>query len=347
MCRVEAWFCNNMARLPRHKATFIALFCGVALLFGVSNARAVLVISGDGNQDGDSLSDVDGPGSIAAPGWYNVGLSSNHGSTVIYLGNNWVLGARHATHTSASGGVYINGNYHTMIDSSKVFLTNPSDNSPADLVLFQLVPDANPLPPAITADYLSSTTPSGRQIMIGNGRNIGTAHSWDVNQMTDPWTWTEASPGDAAGFDINLDVQGIRWGENMVQDTGLPIIDTGTGYFVEGGYTTRFDDLAGTYTGTAGLANEAQASNGDSGGAVFSWDGTKWQLAGMIVGINNPLNGQPANTVLYGDETLMIDLSVYRDQILAVIVPEPGSLSLAAAAAAATLGLGYRRRRCR
>ena len=75
------------------------------------------------------------PAALPPPAGTTWACSSNQASTVIYLGNNWVLGARHATHTSASGGVYINGNYHTMIDSSKVFLTNPSDNSPADLVL--------------------------------------------------------------------------------------------------------------------------------------------------------------------------------------------------------------------
>jgi hypothetical protein len=333
-----------MPQMHWHKATLRVFVLGVALLASISSAKAVLVASGNGNLDAASLDAAGGPGSIAAPGWFNVGISSAQTSTVIYLGNNWVLGARHATHTSAEGGVYINGNYHTMIDSSKVFLTN-SDNSDADLVLFRLEPSANPLPPAITPDYFSSTTPSGRQIMIGYGRDIGAAHSWDVDQSESPWVWTEASPGDEAGFDVDFSQQRIRWGENMVDSTGLPIIETGSGLFVEGGYTTQFDDLAGFYTGTAGLPSEAQASNGDSGGAVFSWDGTKWQLAGMMVTVSSPRSGQPANTAIYGDQTLIADLSVYREQILAVIVPEPGSLSLAGVAIMSVLALAWRRRR--
>ena len=61
---------------------------------------------------------------------------------------------------------------------------------------------------------------------------------------------------------------------------------------------------------------EAQASEGDSGGAVFSKETGSWELAGLmfiVAGIPGdpdvPGSGQQPNTALYTNLTGIIDLS--------------------------------------
>ena len=70
--------------------------------------------------------------------------------------------------------------------------------------------------------------------------------------------------------------------------------------------------------------HEGIATTGDSGGAVFYDNGSQWELAGILFAISL-LGGQPPSTSIYGNVTHMVDLAVYRDEILDVIaLPEPG-----------------------
>ena len=71
---------------------------------------------------------------------------------------------------------------------------------------------------------------------------------------------------------------------------------------------------------------EAQAAYGDSGGAAFvKRDGT-WELAGIMYARTEFVD-QPSDTAVFGNETVLVDISFYRDQILAVISPEIPLLS--------------------
>jgi hypothetical protein len=73
----------------------------------------------------------------------------------------------------------------------------------------------------------------------------------------------------------------------------------------------------------AGSPHEAAAVVGDSGGAVFAKNGATWELAGTMV-LRLMYTGQPANTILYGNKTIAIDLSDYKQDILAIThLPEP------------------------
>jgi hypothetical protein len=49
---------------------------------------------------------------------------------------------------------------------------------------------------------------------------------------------------------------------------------------------------------------------------VFSYVNGKWVLSGLMLAVSGTLSGQPANTALYGNITLMADLYAYRTQIL-------------------------------
>ncbi len=336
-----------------------AMLCLACVLAGLAlratPVLAVIIQSGNGNQDGASLTHADGPGDPTQPGFINVGRTVSGGpSSVTYLANGWLLTASHAFINSTTP-VILNGNSYTVDDSSITTLLN-SDNSLSDLKLVRLTTD--PGLPAITPNLISSTTPSGRQIMIGDGYQRGDPTFWTVDKSQSTWVWTEQTappvpgPNDYAGF-ITLTDHSIRWGENMVHQTGLferTYTDGNNNPHYVHGYSTQFDDLQ--YTGVAGLPDEAQLSNGDSGGAVFTKVNGQWELGGIMVA-QDAFSGQPPipapgnpyyPDTVYGNQALIIDLSYYRDEILSIIVPEPSGFALAAAAALA-LAAGVRRRR--
>jgi len=119
---------------------------------------------------------------------------------------------------------------------------------------------------------------------------------------------------------INFRARTIRWGENKVAANGQVIsFNPGTPSQVDVfSFTTSFD--------LDGKTHEAQGINGDSGGAVFVDDGGTWTIAGVMLSIGTYEN-QPSLTAVFGNQTAMADLSVYRSEILSVI-PEPGSAML-------------------
>ena len=72
------------------------------------------------------------------------------------------------------------------------------------------------------------------------------------------------------------------------------------------------------FSGGQATKHEAQVAVGDSGGGAFIKRGDTWELAGVLFAADrNP--EQPKRTSIQGNLTLIADLSVYRDQILAVI----------------------------
>jgi hypothetical protein len=99
----------------------------------------------------------------------------------------------------------------------------------------------------------------------------------------------------------------IRWGTNRV--AGTDFIGTWTFY-------TTFTKIS-----QGGTTHEAQAADFDSGGAVFIKNGSDWELAGLMVAIG-VYGGQPDETALYGNETHAGDLSIYRDQLIAITRPK-------------------------
>jgi MYXO-CTERM domain-containing protein len=88
------------------------------------------------------------------------------------------------------------------------------------------------------------------------------------------------------------------------------------------------------------LPDEAQGAPGDSGGGVFYHNGQNWELAGIMLAVGQ-LNGQPAETAVFGNQTFIADVATYRNEIVS-IVPEPSTAMLAALGVVA---LASRRRR--
>jgi hypothetical protein len=176
-------------------------------------------------------------------------------------------------------------------------------------------------------------------MMIGAGRQQEASPTfWQVtvNAGPDNDVWTElAYPNpniNAAGFKTTS-TRVPRWGENNVSDAS-EFINYGAGNVQM--YVTTFNGGARTH--------EAQAVNGDSGGAVFLNDGGNWYLSGMMLTVSI-FENQPSGTytAVLGNETYSADLSYYSDEILTITgIPETASSSLAILSIA---GICLKRRR--
>ena len=226
----------------------------------------------------------DGTGNVTAPpddpGWANLG--TRVGATVVYIGHRWVLTANHV----GVGDVVVEGQTYSPVPGSKVRFQNP-DASQADLMVFKIFGDPGlprldiPNFPPVVGDSL---------IAIGNGLNRGSATTF---MGLGGYNW---GTGNA-----------VRWGTNIVSETDILV---GTTYSFAATFTDPLDPSA--------TADEAAAANGDSGGGAFIKVGGDWYLAGTIFAISQ-YEDQPSTTSIYDNKFYAVDLSFYRDDILAVI----------------------------
>ena len=263
--------------------------------------------------------------------WNNVGIID--GSTGVYLGNRWVLTARHIRHpapiTFPDRGTF-------QADPSSVFyIKNPTGSGLTqftDLVIYQLAEDPG-LPPL----RIASETPSAGTVvtMIGNGRDRAADPTyWDVVK-SGKWVWTETMPpGDYSGF-TTLRSKALRWGTNLIEDDEPfrserddDITTTVRNTTVAGDYDiisliTEFDGTDGNSNssirgpgGTAWLDAESQAVFNDSGGSVFYQKDGLWELAGIIVAVED-FKDQPdvRFNSIFGNLTFAADLPTYLEQI--------------------------------
>jgi hypothetical protein len=307
--------------LDRARAGLAALLL-VAVVTRADPASAVLIQTASGTDNTTAPPDD--------PGFANVGYTTSGYGTGIYLGGGWVLTAGHV---GGDGIVLASGTYLQASGSNTSFtLVNgePGKSTYTDLFMFKLATEPAGLP---TIPILSSMPTVGAAVtMIGGGRDRGAFTEWLVDESTTPWTWTvTGSGGDYAGYGT-LGTRAIRWGTNTISAAGFWVNE---GNDVKS-LATQFDALPGS--------TEAQAVLNDSGGAVFAKVDGQWQLAGIIYSVEG-FSGQPNPifTAVFGNETLLADLSFYRPQIVAV-VPEPPA-GLLAAGAAGWIAAARRRRR--
>jgi autotransporter-associated beta strand protein len=312
-----------MRTLRTYSATMIVATSAIVVYLKNSPVFAVLIVGGDSNTT-EPADD---------PGFANVGLSCTGGASVTYLGNGWCLTANHVTigtFNSAYPNVTINGTQY------QVTQVVSSPFNPADLKMFQINGD-----PGLAPLTIAATTPAaGAQVtMIGSGFGAASQLYWNVTVPSgwsgaNPGTWTSTSAGgnvtqipsniywsnagmipgtyQASGFGFNGG-HSIRWGQNLI--TKSDQTDGATRMF----YTT-FNDPSYS-NGQASLSSEAQAVNGDSGGGVFYKDPVAgWQLAGIMYA-RGIYPGQPSDTAVFGNISLIADLSWYRSTILGIGTP--------------------------
>ncbi|MDP9290943.1 MAG: PEP-CTERM sorting domain-containing protein [Verrucomicrobiota bacterium] len=281
-------------------------FAGISAILLFFAATAFAVV--DANSTTNTSDPNDG-----SP-WANVG--SVNGASGEYLGNGWVLTAYHV----GAGTITFDSGAFAW-DGQQIRLTN-ADNTRTDLLLFHLT-----IAPNLAALSLSSSTPTAGSIvdMEGYGRIRG----------SDEKTYSTAS-GTYMGFDWSA-AGAKSWGTNTIDSGGVTTINQGFGPV----HVFSMD-----FSKTPQTLNEGEGALGDSGGAVFSFNGTTLELAGMMDAIGTFPN-QPANTAVYGNETYAADITYYRNQIATVTgIPEPSTIWMLALGSTA-LGLAARSKRRR
>jgi hypothetical protein len=258
-----------------------------------SPARGVVIASGS-----------DAPNLIVPgndPGWNNVGRVA--GASGVYLGNRWVITANHVS----QGALRLSdGRVFEASVGSSVRLSNSGTPTPfgsPDLRIFRLAED-----PGLPALEVAETAPAPGQrvMMIGAGVDrkpelLG----WQAFATDTGLEWSEVPLPAASflGYSLLTSSQ-MRWGANFVAT------ESSFGSDQTFSFTTRFD--------RPGLPFEAQAALGDSGGGVFHETDDGWQLVGIMTSTQS-LGSQPANTAVFGDQTIIADLSVYGEQIMTAL----------------------------
>jgi hypothetical protein len=227
-----------------------------------------------------------------------VGVGTNNLSGV-YLGNRWVLTADHVGEV----GFKFAGVTYQALPGSRVRLQKPAGTQ-ADLAMVRIV-GIPPLPPL----ELSSASPKPDDVvtMIGNGWNREpTLTCWNASfvEIACP---PPGPPAAFTGYQRLGSNRAVRWGVNEITATGLDV--------TIGSRTTRAFEVV---FDTPGIADEAQSVSGDSGGAAFLEREGTWELVGIQFAMA-VFEGQPTNTAVFGDLSLMADIYHYRDEIDAIL----------------------------
>ena len=123
--------------------------------------------------------------------------------------------------------------------------------------------------PVFAPLYTGSSENTLDMVMFGRGLGRGDElHAPSANDFNDLRGWTWGSN------------QTLRWGTNQFDTalTGFPVVGSAL--------AADFDRLGG--------ASEATVASGDSGGATFVRNGSRWELAGVIYGVQSSVRTTPA-----------------------------------------------------
>jgi autotransporter-associated beta strand protein len=268
------------------------IFCLVGFLTLVAAPLPAVVIRG-----GDASTNINAPADD--PGWNNVGQTAN-GLSCVYLGNGWVLTAAHCRVGDSSEKATFNGFTSNLVGTS-IRLHEVDNSNPVDLSLYQI----GALPPGLTSLSISSETPiDGTTVTaMGFGKDRLGETFWNSS-------WQEGvSPAVYRGFNW-ASTRTKRWGENQISSSGYTI---NAGYGNNYAIQTIFDQTGGSGD------NEFMVTEGDSGGSLFAKKNDEvWQLAGILEA-RSTFSGQPSSSAVYGNSSYAVDLSYYRDQIVAAV----------------------------
>jgi hypothetical protein len=228
----------------------------------------------------------------------------------VYLGNGYVL-------TSAHVGCYplqiFDGSYYRP-DYKSWKVLELENGTQSDLAIFRVeAPDGESELAKLAPIEIADQSPQAADavLMMGTG----------LQQQSAPAAMSSNGRILAVlGYHIDRR-RATRGGLNRIEEVRTLPIKTGDRETYC--FTTKFD--RGIF--------EAQASDGDSGGATFAYDSNaeRWRLAGCIIAVS-----QKDGFVPFGSQTFLADLSRYRNQISRILagaphLHQPGDLVLASA----------------
>ncbi len=295
---------------------WLAASAGLVYLLCALPAHAVVVAGANGGGSNNTTQeDLEVSLAIANGDFFqNVFRYSN--ASGVYLGyavtesglRAYALTATHITPEASTvviGGVTYNVLSQVQIDNSDVSLLTLSQE-------FDIMPSI----PALT---LSSSTPAiGTQVVM-----IGYGTDRVQPSTTNPSTSDAVSlPGGGTGYTTTGTTSSKHWGTN----TTVSISGSATTTAAFSGTTV----LAATIfnqpnSGQWTTSNEAQAVVGDSGGGVFSYDGT-------LLGLMSTVSGTNPYLAPFGQATYFSDISIYKESIEQEIghelIPEPSTYVL-------------------
>lgn len=305
-------------------ALLIAGMCG--------SAQAIMVGATPNVIPSTSTAPVDDPGfaNSVKIGNFTNGVCMSSCFNATYLGDGWVLTARHVGDFYSVKFDHIATPF-TMIPNQGYFVTNPAGQGLTeftDLRLYRIKGDAANLDPNVAKVTIGSQPLplNGQVTFISNGVTRAAAEShYSVNSATNPPTWTKvADRSTYNGYEASG--AGKIWGTNHIADDNVVLNETDADLnatlTVNGRnvitYLTVFDESSSN-------PFEAQAVGGDSGSSVFYKRGGQWEMVGTVVA-NLLYSGQSwsgfnqANALaMYGNATAFADLSNYRNQILSIM----------------------------
>lgn len=234
------------------------------------------------------------------PGWSHVG--EVNGGSGIYLGNGFVIvpshvgvgsldlftwdGSTQARQTFMVDTTYPSCSVQNPSDPMSVWGISNSITTNTDLVVFKLA--TNPALPSLVIPSMAFDASVNETVtLISTGRVANPALGATIGPSIGPGT------------------NRLRWGQNQVTLTSaggtLVLANSGDGDVLS--FSTTFDDPSGA---GSGIATEAQAQDGDSGGAVYR-DGES-----TLLGVIHAVSGDP-NDPSFGDETFVASLPHYLD----------------------------------
>lgn len=261
----------------------VAVLAAVSVLAVAPGARALVFASPDSEPHETVPSGF--------PYWDHVTQRRYESPSVVYLGNGFALTARHV----GMGEIFLRGEILPPIAGSQRPLLNVN-GLPADAMLFQVALPAGfedlPLLPIAT----EGPRVGEKLLLIGYGRvrekviDVET----DAHEKSFAFSWSKKGEK--------------RWGTNRTTR-----VDETIG---QDRWTTHSLAIAFDPPGSPEVTpHEAQATVGDSGGAVFVERDGEWQLIGLMTSVTGQMRA-PARTSMYGDVTYAADLSHYREEIL-------------------------------
>jgi hypothetical protein len=303
-------------------------------LLGCASAPALIISgpngTGSGNSTQGSLATyLSGAGSPAFPYWDNIIQVSD--SSGVYLGASgtygWVMTAAHVVPLGIGNIITVASTAYAVHDIQLI--------GSSDLRMYRIGGELGDAAlPGIPNVLLATTTPVAGTSLLDFGRGSrqeGTANSATNSDIA------EAPGANPTYYDWGS-ASMMRWGTNTTINlpayvggpTGSP-----SATFTVGPYTTNlvyssFEDVgSGNYL----TATEAHFATGDSGGGMFTLNGSNWELTGWNAYVlGDPGNpGQPGSTSAFGNMAFYGNIPAVKSSIEAAFVPEPsvGCLILA------------------